>query len=377
MAPIRAFLASSRVRRLKWGGFVDTKVFLERIGTATFDNDVHEAFVRYAHGMLHQPRSRDLFLRMAERSGIQARYSPLHVDGINGEAEIDAYSLYRAGQFPSTAERMRLYKRFAPLLMYRALDRLSLSEEERRGIRHVIVTTCTGFYAPGLDFDAMDYLKLDPSTERTMIGFMGCYAAVNALKQARHIVRSQPEDRVLVINLELCTLHLQESQNLGEVLSFLVFGDGCSASLISARPSGLELTGFQAIRLESTADLITWDVGDQGFNMVLSGQVPVSVGRALHEHKRELFSDGDVTLWAVHPGGRSVLDAVEEALDLPPAALAPSREVLRQYGNMSSATVMFVLQSIMRSAGAGESGCAMSFGPGLTAETMRFVRVAG
>jgi alpha-pyrone synthase len=352
---------------------MEAKAYLQRIATATFDSDVHEAFVQYAHGMLVEPRARDLFLRMAERAGIQARYSPLNVHGANSESEVDAYSFYKLGDFPTTAERMRLFKRFAPQLMYRALDRLALSDEERSKVRHVIVTTCTGFYAPGLDFDAMDYLKLDPSTERTMIGFMGCYAAINALKQARHIVRSQPDDSVLVINLEICTLHLQESQNLGEVLSFLVFGDGCAASLISARPAGLEMTGFQAIRLEDTADLITWDIGDQGFDMVLSGQVPVSVSRTLHAHKSELLGDGNVSLWAVHPGGRSVLDAVEEALELPPAALAYSREVLRRYGNMSSATVMFVLEAILQAAQVDEVGCAMSFGPGLTAETMRFV----
>jgi len=352
---------------------VDVKAYLQRIATATFDSDVHSAFVSYAAGMLHDIRSRELFLRMAERSGIDARYSPLSVHGTPRSGEVDAYQFYRTGQFPSTGERMQLYKQVAPMLMYRALDRLALNEDERASIRHVIVTTCTGFYAPGLDFDAMRYLGLDSSVERTMIGFMGCYAAINALKQARHIVRSQPQDSVLVINLEICTLHLQESQNLGEVLSFLVFGDGCAASLISARPQGLELTDFRAISLANTANLITWHIGDQGFDMVLSGQVPLSVGKALHAHKEDLLNDGKVTQWAVHPGGRSVLDAVEEALDLPATALSHSRDILRRFGNMSSATVMFVLQSIMQSSDAGEVGCAMSFGPGLTAETMRFV----
>lgn len=354
---------------------MDVKAYLQRIATATFDNDVHDAFVTYAAAMLSEPRSRDLFVRMAERSGIDARYSPLSVDGKPDNSNVDAYQFYRTGQFPSTGERMELYKRFAPQLMYRALDRLALSEDEGASIRHVIVTTCTGFYAPGLDFDAVRYLGLDSSVERTMIGFMGCYAAINALKQARHIIRSQPQESVLVINLEVCTLHLQESQNLGEVLSFLVFGDGCAASLVSARPQGLELTSFRAISAADTSDLITWHIGDQGFDMVLSGQVPLSVGKALHAHKEELLNGGRVTQWAVHPGGRSVLDAVEEALDLPSTALSHSRDILRRFGNMSSATVMFVLQSIMQSASPGELGCAMSFGPGLTAETMRFVVV--
>lgn len=351
---------------------MEAKVYLERIATATFDHDVHKAFVSYASGMLDDARTRNLFLRMAERSGIEARYSLLGVDGTIDAESVDAYALYQNGSFPSTATRMALYKRFAPRLMRRALDGLALSEAEKQEIRHVIVTSCTGFYAPGLDFDAVDYLGLDPSVERTMIGFMGCYAAINALKQARHIVRSEPGDRVLVINLEICTLHLQESQDLSEVLSFLIFGDGCAASLISSCPAGLELTGFKAIRLQDTADLITWHIGDQGFNMVLSGQVPLAVGRALATHKTELITDPKASLWAIHPGGRSVLDAVQEALDLAPAALEASREVLRRYGNMSSATVMFVLDALMRSAQAGARGYAMSFGPGLTAETMRF-----
>ncbi len=352
-----------------------TSAYLALIATATFENDVHNAFVRYASDMLQDPRSRALFLRMAERSGIQARYSPLNILGAVGPDEQDAYLLYRQDHFPSTAERMRLFKRFAPLLMYRALDRLALSVEERSNLRHVIVTTCTGFYAPGLDIQAVEYLKLDHTVERTMIGFMGCYAAINALKQARHIVRSEPGDSVLVINLELCTLHLQESQDLGEVLSFLVFGDGCAASLVSASPAGLEMTSFQALQVKDTADLISWHIGDQGFDMVLSGQVPLSVGDALRAHRADLTHEGGVRHWAVHPGGRSVLDAVEEALLLPQAALAASREVLRNYGNMSSATVMFVLQRILQAAGPGETGCAMSFGPGLTAEMMRFVTV--
>ncbi|WP_419806746.1 type III polyketide synthase [Terriglobus sp.] len=356
---------------------METKAYLERIATATFDHEVHQAFVRYAHDMLQDPRSRALFLRMADRCGIAERYSPLSVSKSVVSGDVDAYALYRRGGFPFTAERMRLFKRFAPVLMRRALDRLSLTPEERNNIRHVIVTTCTGFYAPGLDFDAIDYLNLAPGTERTMIGFMGCYAALNALKQARHIVRSQPEDSVLVLNLELCTLHLQETQDLGEVLSFLLFGDGCAASLVSARAGGLEMTGFRALRLENTADLITWGIGDQGFDMVLSGQVPLAVSDALRAHRADLTEGGQVRHWAVHPGGRSVLDAVEDALGLPSDALSHSREVLRCFGNMSSATVMFVLQAMMQSAPDGEEGCAMSFGPGLTAETMRFVVAKG
>ena len=133
---------------------------------------------------------------------------------------------------------MAVYERFAPVLMRRALDKLLLGEAERAGISHVIVTTCTGLYAPGRDFEAGEHLHLRSDVERTMIGFMGCYAAINGLKTARHIVRSEPEAKVLMVNLELCTLHLQETADLEQVLSFLVFADGCAASLISAEPVG-------------------------------------------------------------------------------------------------------------------------------------------
>jgi predicted naringenin-chalcone synthase len=270
---------------------------------------------------------------------------------------------------------MQIFEKAAPVLARCALDKLALKPEERERIRHVIVTCCTGFYAPGLDFEIVDHLGLSTGVERTMVGFMGCYAAINALKLARHIVRSEPGQSVLMVNLELCTLHLQETQDLGEVLSFLVFGDGCAASLISSEPVGLEIDSFRAMQIEGTRGLITWRVGDIGFDMMLSGQVPGEIGRALRESADELTAAGPVgpiELWAVHPGGRSILDSVQNGLGLDPAALRASRSVLSRFGNMSSATVMFVLQELMREAKAGQSGCAISFGPGLTAETMRF-----
>ena len=266
---------------------------------------------------------------------------------------------------------MKLFEETAPALMRKTVDRLALSEEERAGITHVLVTCCTGLYAPGLDFEIVEHLGLSTGVERTMVGFMGCYAAINALKLARHIVRSDSNAAVLMLNLELCTLHFQETQNLEQILSFLVFADGAAASLITGREHGLALDTFKAVMVPETKDLITWKIRGSGFDMLLSGQVPTALGRALHE--TELMSHRDeIDLWAVHPGGRSILDAVESGLELPGDALSASREVLSSFGNMSSATVMFVLQRIMQEARPGQRGCAMSFGPGLTAETMRF-----
>ena len=352
-----------------------TTAYINRIATAVPGHDVHEAFVGFADGMLEHNRYRPMFRRMARMAAIEHRFSfirpVLTPDGIWEDAD----GFYTRGSFPNTARRMQMFEQTAPGLAHRALDRLALEEAERAAITHVLVTSCTGLYAPGLDFEIVDHLGLDPSVERTMIGFMGCYAAVNALKIARHIVRSEPLSKVLVLNLELCTLHLQETQELQQVLSFLLFGDGCAASLISAVPTGLAMDAFRSVLVPETRDLITWRIRDLGFDMLLSGRVPGEIGRSIGAKRVEIAGGRDlkeIDLWAVHPGGRSVLDAVEKGLRLPGSALAASRNVLAQFGNMSSATIMFVLESLMKTAQPGNNGCAMSFGPGLTAETLSF-----
>ena len=349
-----------------------TTAYLNRIATAVPEHDVHDDFVVFAERMLGDPRLRAVFRRMASRANIAHRYSFLNPQKGSGQFwSHDAYDFYRPGNFPDTARRMELFEQNAPILMRKAADRLALNEEERTGITHVLVTCCTGLYAPGLDFEIVDHLGLAPGVERTMVGFMGCYAAINALKLARHIVRSDPKAGVLMLNLELCTLHFQETQELEQVLSFLVFADGAAASLITASEQGFALDSFKAVMVPETRGLITWKIRGLGFDMLLSGQVPAELGRALHEGELMAERD-DIDLWAVHPGGRSILDAVERGLELPVDALAASREVLSSFGNMSSATVMFVLQRMMQQARPGQRGCAMSFGPGLTAETMRF-----
>ncbi len=355
-----------------------TQVYLNRIASAVPDHDVHSAFVAFADGLLAggaDSRVRALFNRMATRSGIEHRYSVLTPNEASTEFHINAHEFYRNGDFPHTAKRMGVYERFAPVLMRRALDKLNLSAAERAAISHVVVTTCTGLYAPGLDFEAIEHLGLRTDVERTMIGFMGCYAAINGLKMARHIVRSEPEATVLMVNLELCTLHLQETTDLEQVLSFLVFADGCAASVISAEATGFALDSFRAVLIPTTRDLITWKIGGVGFDMLLSGQVPGAIGKALEHGGTAVLGDlhrDEIKLWGVHPGGKSVLDAVERGLGLPREALLCSREVLERFGNMSSATVMFVLERLMAEAQSGDRGCAMSFGPGLTAETMLF-----
>jgi alpha-pyrone synthase len=349
-----------------------TTAYLNRIATAVPEHDVHDGFVVFAEKMLGDPWLHTFFRRMVSRANIAHRYSFLDPRKGPGQfSSYDAQEFYRPGNFPNTALRMELFEQSAPVLMRKAVDRLALNEKERSSITHVLVTCCTGLYAPGLDVEIVDHVGLSAGVERTMVGFMGCSAAINALKLARHIVRSDPEAGVLMVNLELCTLHLQETQALEQVLSFLIFADGAAASLITGCELGFALDSFKALMVPETRGLITWKIRGLGFDMLLSGQVPAELGRVLHEGELMAERDG-IDLWAVHPGGRSILDAVEKALELPADALTASREVLSCFGNMSSATIMFVLQRMMQQAGPGQSGCAMSFGPGLTAETMRF-----
>jgi predicted naringenin-chalcone synthase len=352
-----------------------TTAHINRIATAVPQHDVHKAFIAFAATLLPEGTPRNLFRRMARMAAIEHRYSFVNPVSTDDGAWRDEEEIFVPGDFPPTARRMQLFEHLAPRLAHSALDKLSLTQEQRRAITHVIVTSCTGLYAPGLDFEVVSHLGLNPSVERTMIGFMGCYAAINALKSAHHIVRSEPKAQVLVLNLELCTLHLQEAHELEQVLSFLVFSDGCAASLVSAQPQGLALDSFLAVNIPDTSQLITWRIGELGFDMHLSGEVPGRIGAALKEMGSEVTrgqAPESIDLWAVHPGGRSILDSVEKGLGLAPDALTSSRDILARYGNMSSATVMFVLQQILAQAQPGQTGCAMSFGPGLTAETMLF-----
>jgi alpha-pyrone synthase len=348
--------------------------FINRIATAVPPNDVHEAFVRLGRRRLEdRPRSARLFERMVRHCGIEHRYSFFR-PARSEQAAIDEQEFFRPGCFPGTGERMRFFERYSPSLAAEAVERLELGAERSR-VTHLIVTCCTGLASPGLDLELIDRCGLSGSVERSTLGFMGCYAAINALRLSRHIVRSDSRARVLLVSLELCTLHLQDTNELEQMLSFLLWGDGAAACLVTAEPPGVSLEGFKAVLAENTRELMTWRVRDSGFDMMLSGRVPHAIQETLKRRRSEILGSRaprDVDLWAVHPGGRSVLDAVERGLGLEPQALSASRDVLATYGNMSSATVLFVLERLMARAPSGASGCAMSFGPGLVAETMTF-----
>jgi alpha-pyrone synthase len=348
------------------------------IATAAPDHDIHKAFIDWADAKLEGRTDKALFARMAKRAGIDHRYSVLPI-GPGGESPVEAGGFYAGRALPTTAERMLSYASLAPPLAAQAVRGLG-DDFDPQTITHLIVASCTGFVAPGIDQLLAARLGLSASVERLLIGFMGCYAAVTALRTARHIVRSEPGARVLVITVELSTLHLQGSTEIESLLAMLHFGDGAAAALISAEGPGLALEDGISAALPQSEDLIRWAIGDEGFAMHLSGEVPARIEAALADpgfQKRicGAASVGDINTWAVHAGGRSILDAVERGLSLSSDALAASRETLLRYGNMSSSTLMFTLANLF--AARPEAGVALAFGPGLAAEGFRFGWTSG
>lgn len=364
------------------------KAHINAVGTALPPFDVHEAFMRFVGDLIENRRDAALFRRMVSRAGIAHRWSYVEPAENPNRFLADKHGFYLPGGFPTTGARMARYEALAPGFAGAAIDALGLDAGERGRITHLVVASCTGFVAPGLDQMIVREAGLRSDVERTLVGFMGCYAAVNALRLAHHFVRSEPEARVLVVNLELCTLHFQETTELERILSMLLFGDGAAAALVSGDREGLALEDFRAATIDDTADAITWRIGDQGFDMHLSGEVPGRIQRALAIEAGRNDGGGlmrglrpdELAVWAVHAGGRTILDAVEKGLGLGPDALAGSRAVLNDCGNMSSATLMFVLARLLEerrrgTLGGGLPGMAMAFGPGLAAESFRFTTV--
>lgn len=296
----------------------------------------------------------------------------------------------------ATGKRNDIYIERSPDLFVSAAARAvdAAPGIDRGDITHVITVSCTGFFAPGPDYLLVRELGLAPSTQRYHLGFMGCYGAFPALRAARSFCQSTPGAVVLVVCAELCTLHLQSSNDRDTIIASSVFADGAAAAVVSARPGPpghpvLDLDVFETVLTPVGEADMAWKIGDSGFEMVLSSYVP----RIIEQHIRaalEPLVQADPHLvdapyhsienWAIHPGGRSILDRVQQQLGLSDCQLEPSREVLRSYGNMSSATVLFVLRHILHapSSSADERVCAMAFGPGLTVETALLTRrIAG
>jgi predicted naringenin-chalcone synthase len=281
---------------------------------------------------------------------------------------------------PGVEKRNELFIREAERLSLRAAEKLldRLPRLDRARISHLVTVSCTGFSAPGFDFHLQKALGLSPSLNRFHLGFMGCFAALPALKLAADICRSRPEARVLVVALELCSLHLQFKPEREVMVANSLFADGAGAALVSAQRaeadgSVFRLERFAARAIPDSEQDMAWRLGTTAFDMRLSAYVPRLIERNLGAILENLLAEAglarrDVALWAIHPGGRAILDRAAATLGLQDGELWASYRVLRDYGNMSSPTILFVLELLLAAEARGRTFAA-AFGPGLTVES--------
>jgi prepilin-type processing-associated H-X9-DG protein len=282
---------------------------------------------------------------------------------------------------PTISARMMLYEQKAPPLAIEAsrmaLEKSGLSTDE---ITHIITVSCSGFAAPGVDVTLIRELGLSNTVQRVHVGFMGCHGALNGLRTARALAESDPDARILICAVELCSLHYHYGWDTERVVANALFADGSAAIVGRASngelPDAWRISATGSCLVPDSEDAMTWSIRDNGFVMSLSPKVPGLIGTHLREWMEgwlgeKGFTLDDIKSWAVHPGGPRILSSVGQALDLDKEALNASKEILRDYGNMSSPTILFILNHL-REQGAERPCVALAFGPGLMAEATLF-----
>lgn len=358
--------------------------FVTSIGTANpthqLQQDVVADFMVHAMqlGVEDARKLRVLF----RASGIDTRYSVL--EDYRKKSDFHFFENTPGLEpFPSTRRRLELYRRHALSLSLEAIHQCfaQVPHIKKEAITHLVIVSCTGMYAPGLDIDVVKALGLSPSVERTCINFMGCYAAFNAFKIAAAACAANPRSKVLVVCTELCSIHFQKENTEDNLLANALFGDGSAAALIESNPRkgvNLRLSQFHCeLATEGEHDM-TWTVGDLGFEMRLSTYVPEIIRTGIRNLTRSLLSkislsQAEIGFYAIHPGGKKILETIESELGLSKVHNRHAYEVLRRFGNMSSATVLFVMGAHWRELAQKDSGSHMlsiAFGPGLTLESM-------
>ncbi|HEX5324134.1 MAG TPA: type III polyketide synthase [Capsulimonadaceae bacterium] len=323
-------------------------------------------------------------------SGIDQRYTCVRDYFTGRPEEFDFFPQnWSLSPAPSTGTRNKKYKESVlPMAKEAATKALEQSHLDAAEITHLIAVTCTGFFAPGIDIHLVKELGLPPSTARTVIGFMGCYAAFNALRAADAICQSQTNARVLVVCAELCSLHFQIKDSLESVVVNAIFADGAAVAVISARTETeaqgkLAYASGHCLLDDDSMGHMNWEIGDTGFLMGLSSKVPDVLARQLPPYIDQILAKShvkrsEIDFWAIHPGGRQIVEKAQQVLDLSEAEVADSFAVLKGYGNMSAPTILFILKRIMERRAKGEdlrTGIALAFGPGLTIEGCLFREV--
>jgi predicted naringenin-chalcone synthase len=316
---------------------------------------------------------------VSDRSGISYRHSVVG-DFKGGISDADLFN-NAAAQLPepTLTERMLLYKNKALPLALDAVLRIKNFERIKSAITHIISVTCTGLFAPGLDIELMRELQLNPNVNRSAVNFMGCNAAILAIKQADEICNNWPDAKVLIVCVELCTIHFQKRYNDDYLLSNLIFSDGAAAIMVESKPStdyygcAVKITAFHSLVIHNGFKDMAWQLSETGFIMNLTSYV----SGLINENIKPLLDTigvkvSDIDHWAIHPGGKRILDDFCAAVLPDPAKLWVSYDIIRNYGNMSSATVLFVLKKLFEdrsSQARGQKVFTAAFGPGISIET--------
>lgn len=317
---------------------------------------------------------------VAAKTGIEKRYSVIPDFDKNPEA----FQFFNRNATllpePTLSERMQLYQKHATALSRKAIEQIPGFEQIKKNITHLITVTCTGLFAPGLDVELMRELRLNPAIQRSSVNFMGCNAAILALKNADAICKSNENAKVLVVCTELCTIHFQKRYNDDYLLSNMIFGDGAAALLVSSQPDDrylhrVKIDGFNSMVLHNGYSDMAWQLSETGFIMNLSSYVPDLIRENIRPMLKAVgLKPEDYRHWAVHPGGKRIVDDFATALELDKCLLGPTYNVLKNYGNMSSPTVLFVLKEVLETAKPEHLSnriFAAAFGPGMSIETMQ------
>lgn len=319
------------------------------------------------------------------KSGIATRYSVIPDFVSRLEDRVFFPKTSNLEPFPNIEQRMQYFNKTALPICIKAIEECIKGKVHKNKVTHIITVSCTGLSAPGLDIEIVQYLKLNENINRTSINFMGCYAAIHALKQADYICKSEPEAVVLIVCIELCTLHFQKTNDIDNITANLLFADGAAAALIVSDKYAAKnkLQGFKMLKFHSQISLqgksdMAWQLSSTGFLMTLSSYIPQLIEKgvkALFDKaiKQLQLTKEEITHWAIHPGGRKIVEVIQKELELEDRDIESSYSVLKNYGNMSSPTILFVLKDIWEtkvSKNKKEKTFGVAFGPGLTMESL-------
>ena len=359
---------------------------ISAIGTSNPQNRFTQeqilSFMKDAHQLdVHNARRLE---KLYHVSGIDYRYSVLNDFGKDrGDYDFFGNDL-GLEPFPSTSTRGDIFESHALNLSLTAIENCTkqLKNFDKKKVSHLITVSCTGMYAPGLDIEIVEKLGLNPFVERTCINFMGCYGAFNALKVADYICRAQPDATVLIVDVELCTLHFQKENTLDNWLANSLFADGASAVVVQhedyAEDKLFSIRSFYTEVVTEARNEMAWKIGNHGFEMQLTNQVSKQIKSGIKNIADKLLKKvnlafDEIGSFAIHPGGRKILEVCDEVFGLTSAQSQPAYDVLKNFGNMSSTTVIFVLDELSKKLKAKKSEeqiLSFAFGPGLTFESM-------